>query len=132
MSTFTLTTVDAMIQLGYDLAATHSKFLLYGDLGAGKTHFTKWVAQQLGISPTLVQSPTYVYFHSYESRLLHIDMYRIGSVDDLTLKGILDEIDTHEHIVIERPRYVDSYSDTSRCTVHITIVDTDTRIVEVR
>lgn len=41
MSTFTLTTVDAMIQLGYDLAATHSKFLLYGDLGAGKTHFTK-------------------------------------------------------------------------------------------
>lgn len=59
-------------------------------------------------------------------------MYRIGSVDDLTLKGILDEIDTHEHIVIERPRYVDSYSDTSRCTVHITVVDTDTRIVEVR
>ena len=57
----------------------------YGDLGAGKTTFTKGIAQGLGISAQIT-SPTYTIVNEYEtgaSQLIHFDMYRLHSADDL-------------------------------------------------
>ena len=57
----------------------------YGDLGAGKTAFTRGLAKGLGISDP-VTSPTYTIVNEYLSGrmpLFHFDMYRLGSSDEL-------------------------------------------------
>lgn len=56
---------------------------LVGDLGAGKTHFTKGVAESLGIDPKSVTSPTFVLMNLLRGRLplAHFDLYRLDAVD---------------------------------------------------
>ena len=57
----------------------------YGDLGAGKTAFTRGPAAGLGVTEQ-VTSPTYTIVNEYLSGrlpLFHFDMYRLGSADDL-------------------------------------------------
>ena len=56
-----------------------------GDLGAGKTAFTRGLARGLGCGD-MVTSPTYTIVNEYLSGripLFHFDMYRLGSSDDL-------------------------------------------------
>lgn len=56
-----------------------------GDLGAGKTAFTRGLAKGLGASEP-VTSPTYTIVNEYLSGripLFHFDMYRLGSSEDL-------------------------------------------------
>ena len=56
-----------------------------GDLGAGKTAFTRGLAKGLG-AKDMVTSPTYTIVNEYLSGrlpLFHFDMYRLASADDL-------------------------------------------------
>ena len=56
-----------------------------GDLGAGKTAFTRGLAKGLGATD-MVTSPTYTIVNEYLSGripLFHFDMYRLASADDL-------------------------------------------------
>lgn len=57
--------------------------ILSGDLGAGKTTFTKGLAKGLGITQ-MIKSPTYTIVREYEGRfpLYHLDVYRIGEDPD--------------------------------------------------
>ena len=56
----------------------------YGDLGAGKTAFTRGLARGLGCTGR-VSSPTFTIVNEHEGRLplFHFDMYRLGDEEEL-------------------------------------------------
>lgn len=69
-------------------------YTLIGDLGVGKTVFTKGVAQGLGIKEP-VSSPTFTIVQIYEEGRLpfyHFDVYRIGDVEEMDEIGYDDYI----------------------------------------
>ncbi len=71
---------------------------LYGDLGAGKTVFSKGAAMGLGINDT-VTSPTFIIMNEYAGgrlKLYHFDMYRIDSLqaENLGFKELFGEKDS--------------------------------------
>ncbi len=77
--------------------------LLDGELGAGKTTFTKGLAAALGIKDE-VTSPTFGILNVYEGgrlKLNHLDMYRIESEDEISELGIEDCFDSDAVTVIE-------------------------------
>ena len=85
-------------QLGQALAAllVPGDIIAYrGDLGAGKTAFTRGLARGLGCREP-VTSPTYTIVNEYLSGrlpLFHFDMYRLASSDDLWSIGWEDYLD---------------------------------------
>ncbi|MBQ0098133.1 MAG: tRNA (adenosine(37)-N6)-threonylcarbamoyltransferase complex ATPase subunit type 1 TsaE [Oscillospiraceae bacterium] len=72
---------------------------LFGDLGAGKTAFTRGLARGLGFCDG-VSSPTFAIINEYNARysIYHFDMYRIKSEDDLYSTGYYDYL--HNGIVV--------------------------------
>lgn len=63
---------------------------LVGTLGAGKTHFTRAVAEGLGVrNPAAVTSPTFTLIHEYSARLpiYHFDTYRLNSPAEFAALG---------------------------------------------
>ena len=69
--------------------------ILYeGEMGAGKTAFTKGIARYLEVDDE-VTSPTFALVHEYDGKipLFHFDMYRINSYDDLYAIGFFDYLD---------------------------------------
>lgn len=74
--------------------------LLDGDMGAGKTVFTKGVAKGLGIEEE-VTSPTYAYMNDYDGRLFHYDCYRIESIEQAERLGLADYFDMGGICIIE-------------------------------
>jgi tRNA threonylcarbamoyladenosine biosynthesis protein TsaE len=74
--------------------------LLDGDMGAGKTVFSKGVAKGLGIQEE-VTSPTYAYMNDYDGRLFHYDCYRIESIEQAERLGLGDYFDMGGICLIE-------------------------------
>lgn len=77
---------DELMAWGEKLGALLQKqdvLILTGDLGAGKTTFTKGLARGLGIKQ-MIKSPTYTIVREYDGRLplYHLDVYRIGEDPD--------------------------------------------------
>ncbi|CAM5283034.1 tRNA threonylcarbamoyladenosine biosynthesis protein TsaE OS=Lysinibacillus sphaericus OX=1421 GN=tsaE PE=3 SV=1 [Lysinibacillus sphaericus] len=72
-----------------NLLMAQDTITLEGDLGAGKTTFTKALAKGLGVTRT-VNSPTFTIVKQYEGRLPfnHLDVYRLAESDELTLAGM--------------------------------------------
>ena len=105
-SKHTVKNVEATYALAKRIADTlqgGEVILLNGDLGAGKTTFTKGLAKALGIEDE-VTSPTFTILNVYEDgrlKLNHLDMYRVDSADELAELGIEDCFDDESVTVIE-------------------------------
>lgn len=75
---------------------------LAGPLGAGKTRFVKGMARGLGLDADEVVSPTFTLVHPHAARagglgLVHVDLYRLGDLDELLELG-LGELPGHAAI----------------------------------
>ena len=76
---------------------------MYGDLGAGKTAFTRGALRGLGYDCPVV-SPTFSIVNEYrggKADLAHFDMYRISSEDELYSTGFYDYLDGRNDVFIE-------------------------------
>jgi len=69
-----------------------SVIALVGELGCGKTLFTRGLCSGLGIPGKKINSPTFAFVNEYQGRLpvYHVDLYRIGDIEDGFEIGMLD------------------------------------------
>jgi len=83
---------------------------LRGNLGAGKTIFTKGMGYGLGIDTREIVSPSYTLMNIYEGRckLFHIDLYRIGEQINRGIPEIDDNLDAGI-IAVEWADYIKEY-----------------------
>ena len=99
---------------------------LSGDLGAGKTTFTKGIGQGLGITK-VINSPTFTILKQYQGRLnlSHFDAYRLeGQDDDLGFEEIFDSDDV---CVVEWANFIEDILPVDRLTIEIKKIDENIR-----
>ncbi len=94
--------------LGAELAArtpSGGVWLLRGELGAGKTTWTRGFVRGLGGDPEQVASPTYAVLHRYDTpkgRVFHMDLYRLGP-DGAWGLGLDEALEPGDFLVAEWP-----------------------------
>lgn len=97
---------------------------LEGDLGAGKTTFTKAFGKALGIE-TVINSPTFTILKQYE-KLNHIDAYRLENIEqELGFEEIF-ELDIP--CVVEWAKFIEHYLPKERLTIEIEFCEDENRI----
>lgn len=84
-------------QIGEKLAQTlvgTEVIALFGELGAGKTAFTRGICRGLNVENN-VCSPTFAILNEYDGnfKVFHFDMYRVKTIDDLYSTGYFDYLD---------------------------------------
>lgn len=106
-----VSSVEETAELAKSLASSlkgNEIIVLSGDLGAGKTTFTKCLAAALGITD-IVTSPTFAFMKEYfgDFKLSHYDMYRAESEEELIELGISDNLDEEGICVIEWNKFIE-------------------------
>lgn len=137
MMQITTHSADETQALGQKLArrlAPGDVIAYFGDLGAGKTAFTRGLAQGLGITDP-VTSPTYTIVNEYLSGripLFHFDMYRLSSSDELFDIGWEDYLSRGGVCAVEWSENVaDALQDAIRVTIEKDADEPDTRHITI-
>lgn len=108
--------------------------LLSGRLGAGKTYFTKGIAQALGIPSRDVMSPSFALIKEYSGpvyTLNHMDFYRLESWQDIELLGIEEYFSPTSFSVIEWGDRFLVYFSPPYFVVKLTVTNGKNRLIEV-
>ena len=106
---------------------------LYGDIGAGKTAFTKLVAKHLNVKEK-VTSPSFVILNEYHSASIpvyHFDLYRLENAGIKTITDELREYSTGRKITfVEWAEFSQGELPFERIEINVTYDDDDSRIYE--
>ena len=129
--------VDKTERVAAALAATlrgGDVVALHGDLGAGKTQFTRGLVRALGGDGRGVSSPTYVLLHVYPTASLtvyHLDAYRVGGGDDFDAIGFDELLEQDGVVVVEWPGRVADRLPGRRVDVTLTATGETSRTIAV-
>lgn len=107
--------------------------LLWGDLGAGKSEFTRGLAQGLGVTAT-VTSPSFTILNVYDDGripLYHFDWYRLNSVEELYEMGMEEFLGGDGVAVVEWPSQCPEAIPEAHLAIRLTPVDETTRDVTI-
>ena len=102
---------------------------LIGELGSGKTVFTKGFAASLGIKDTIT-SPTFTIIKEYDSGelpLYHMDVYRLEESDEGI--GFKDYFNKGGVTIIEWADFIEKQLPKNRLEIKFKVIDEDTRVL---
>ncbi len=88
----------------------NSKFIIFlkGNLGSGKTTFTRLLLNNFGISDKEFEgSPTFTIINEYPHNIFHIDLYRLVDKDELEYTGIYYYLSNMGLFIVEWPEILD-------------------------
>lgn len=109
---------------------------LVGDLGSGKTTFTQALAQELGITDTVI-SPTFVIQkrynipnHPHFKTLIHIDAYRLENQDEILKINWKEDLENPKNLIlVEWSEKIQNHLPESK-QITFTFIDENTREIE--
>jgi len=121
-------------ELAFEIAKKIKKgdvIALYGDLGSGKTTFTRYFVEGLGLK-NRVQSPTFVVARKY-SDVNHVDLYRLTSEEEARDIGIEEMIDDENSItIIEWPEIIENLLPDKTVKIYFEYIDENTRKITIK
>lgn len=114
---------DATSRLGRALGAVAEAgdlVCVWGELGAGKTHFAKAFGAGLGVTETII-SPSFILMAEYRGRLplFHLDPYRLHDAADALAGGLIDDRQTEGVTLVEWPERLGDALPAARLDVRI-------------
>lgn len=133
----TLRSLAETIRFGRHLgrqAVAGDIFTLWGDLGAGKTTLTQAIGAGLGVPDhDYITSPTFSLLHEYQGRipLYHMDLYRLGSPEEVEELGFEDYLYGEGLTVIEWPDRLADLMPADRLDIHLASVNENQRLATV-
>ena len=127
--TIHINNLDETMTLGNKLGSLlqpNMLITLSGDLGAGKTTFTKGIGKGLGIT-RVINSPTFTILKQYQGRLnlSHFDAYRLESQDDEL--GFDEIFNSDDVCVVEWANFIEDILPEERLEIIISRVDDNQR-----
>ncbi|MBR2391166.1 MAG: tRNA (adenosine(37)-N6)-threonylcarbamoyltransferase complex ATPase subunit type 1 TsaE [Clostridia bacterium] len=107
--------------------------LLDGDLGAGKTVFTKGVVSKLSGGKIVAVSPTFVIVNVYDTtpKVFHFDLYRISDVSELDAIGAEEYFYSDGVSIVEWPERADGMFPRNAIKVYIEKLDSERRKIRI-
>ena len=103
---------------------------LYGEMGAGKTTFTKAICRVLGVLDG-VNSPTFTLINEYRTKggdtIYHFDFYRINKLEEAFDIGFEEFVDSGDLCIIEWPEKIEQILPADVLRVKISVLDDGSR-----
>ncbi len=106
-----------------------------GELGAGKTTFTRFLVGCLGVPSSFVSSPTFIYMHTYQGKysIHHYDLYRLSSAEEFFSLGLEEPLSQEGISIIEWPEIVEEFlPEKKTILMDLSIISEETRKFEIR
>jgi tRNA threonylcarbamoyladenosine biosynthesis protein TsaE len=107
---------------------------LHGELGAGKTQFTRGIVKGLGGDVHAVSSATFVLLNVYDTgrlKVFHLDAYRVHGAEDFDAIGFAELLEQKGVVVIEWPSRVESLLPPRRIDVKLQTLSPQVRRISV-
>lgn len=108
---------------------------LFGDIGAGKTAFSRFVAKKIGVEEKIT-SPSFVILNEYHSGAIpvyHFDLYRL---EDVGVKSIIDELEQYSEgrilTLVEWAEFSENKIPFNRIEINIKYEEDDARLFTFR
>ena len=108
---------------------------LIGDLGTGKTHISKRICKNLGVTEN-VKSPTFTYLIEYDLediKIVHFDLYRLSNIDELYEVGYQEYVDDDNTLLlIEWANNVPEVIEEASVVISLEYFDENSRYVNIK
>ena len=110
--TYTLSDIETVVKKIISDTDAHKVFVLYGEMGAGKTTFIKAVCEVLECQSP-VSSPTYALINEYYAKngtkIYHADLFRLKNIEEALNIGIEDYLNEEDCLIfIEWPQVIEA------------------------
>lgn len=124
--------IHQVMALVFENIQNHPLLLLNGDLGAGKTTFTKELLKKMGVTVP-IGSPTFNIvntYHTDNNTINHFDLYRIKNANELYEIGFIEYLESKHVNIIEWPEIGASFYEKPYMVLNINHMDENTREYE--